>query len=351
MWRQTLYIVAAGLVLALLAVPQIDARTGEPGPPEDVPGWAHGRDAENTGDAVLDEGENQEPRIVPPTTRIRVGHTRQFRLVNARDLDGNIVWRIRKYQVIGEEEVVIQWNENNDGENGPKIGTIDQDGRFTALAPGWVIIEVVVREVDENNAPDNENNATQDVNGDPENEDKVRFVAQTDTIWTFDVPMRVGPQGGKAFDGDDPRAGVHFPPQASARALMVHVRKRAENELPAQARGRGVISAFEFLALDEETGEDVGGRGFDREVTMVLSWDNLPPGVQEKDLQVGTFDEDKGKWVLVMPNKVVSVDPDEKTITIQVGHFSLWAVLAGSDIPTSAQSTSWGAVKKDVHNQ
>lgn len=347
MWRQTLYIVAAGLVLALLAVPQIDARTGEPGPPEDVPG-AHGRDAENTGEGDLGEVEGQEPKIVPPTTRIRVGHTRQFRLINARDLDGDIVWRIADEGTV-EGADIEQVDANNVGGNG-QIGTIDDDGRFTAKEPGWVIIEVFVLEVPDIDERSNENDDQNNEIEDTENEDP-DVVAQTDTIWTFDVPMRVGPQGGKAFDGDDPRAGVNFPPQASARALMVHVRKRAENELPAQARGRGVISAFEFLALDEETGEDVGGRGFDREVTMVLSWDNLPPGVQEKDLQVGTFDEDKGKWVLVMPNKVVSVDLEEQTITIQVGHFSLWAVLAGSDIPTSAQSTSWGAVKKDVHNQ
>lgn len=257
-------------------------------------------------DAIADSIRGSEGRIqiVPRRTHIRLDRTRQFRVTG---------------QVTGTWTLV--------GSSGEGVGSIDTTGLFTAQTGGWVIIGLKDAQAD-------------------------TLFSMTDTIWVMGGPTRVGHKCEKVYSADDTLVSVQFPPQAAARAMVVLIEKRGQDELPVQARGHGsAVVIFKFTAVDAESGEDVGGKGFAAKVMLTLHYQDsdVPAGVDEKHLLVATFDENLEEWVLVPTAAIVSVDRQENTVTVAIEHASYWAVMDAASLgqPTPVQSSSWGALKNN----
>ena len=258
------------------------------------------------------EGEKGPPegkrgpsmRIVPHRTRVLVGMTRRFRTVGIPQ--------------------AVTWTVLDSSDEG--VGSIDTTGLFTALKGGWVILGVK----------------------DPETDSTL---ASTDTVWVMGGPTKVDRRNGRVFAAGDTFVVVHFPPQARERAITVLIKKRGIHELPPKARGRGVaVAVFEFEALDPETGEDVGKKGFKAKVRLTLHYrdEDIPEGVKEDDLTAAFFDEDKEEWKLVLDEDVVEVDRDANTITVETDHASFWAVMDRTSLTASVQNRSWGRIKVEL---
>ena len=151
------------------------------------------------------------------------------------------------------------------------------------------------------------------------------------------------------ISADDPLVEVNFPPQASGQAMTVLIAKMSEENLPEQAKGKAkVVVVFNFTALATETGEDVGKKGFGEKVLMTLHYEveDVPEDVDEEDLTAATFDEDTEQWKEVPRAAVVEVDRDGNTITVQVEHFSLWAIVDHTSLSeTVVGVTTWGQIK------
>lgn len=265
-------------------------------------------DLEGEIDGVADSGRGNEGhlQIAPPRTHIPLDRTRQFR-------------------VVGRVEAASWALVDSSGEG---VGSIDTTGLFTARAGGWVIIGLKDAQTD-------------------------TLLSQTDTIWVMGGPTRVGHKCEKVFSADDTLVSVRFPPQAAARAMVVLIEKRGQDELPVQARGRGsAVVVFKFTAVDAESGEDVGGKGFAARVLLTLHYEDsdVPAGVDERQLLVATFDENLEEWALVPTAAIVAADRQENTITVAIEHASYWAVMdaAALEHPTAIQSNSWGALKSSA---
>jgi hypothetical protein len=273
---------------------------------EDPPAEVHlalGQEAEDGESAEPGLGSGAHLQIAPPRTRVHLGQTRRFRAA-------------------GQAEAGAWAVVDSSGEG---VGSIDTTGLFTARAGGWVIIGLKDPRAD-------------------------TLLSATDTVWVMGGPTQVGRRCGRVFSADDTLASVQFPPEAAARAMVVLLEKRGQNELPARARGRGTaVAIFRFTAVDAETGEDVGGKGFAAKVHLTLHYrdSDIPPGVDERTLLVATFDEDLEEWVRLPTSAIVSVDRLENTITVATEHASYWAVAdaAALEPPTAIQSGSWGALK------
>lgn len=242
------------------------------------------------------------PKVVPFKTRILVGLTRPFRVTGK---PGTYIWTISDSSAEG-------------------VGSIDADGLFTAQAGGWVII------------------AAQDEEG--------SLIASTDTVVVMGGPTKIGKgRGGRVFSADDTLVVVHFPPQASDRAMTVLIEKRGVANLPEKAEGKArAVAVFEFMATDDETGEDVGKKGFKEKVRMTLHYEDkdIPEGVEEENLTVATFDEEADEWKKVPKEEVVEVDREENTITVETEHFSLWAIVDQTSLAEQAvEVTTWGRIK------
>lgn len=241
-------------------------------------------------------------KVVPPKTRILVGLTRQFKVTGK---PSTYTWTIADSSAEG-------------------VGSVDADGLFTAQAGGWVII------------------AAQDEEG--------RLVASTDTIVVMGGPTKIGKgRGGRVFSADDTLVVVHLPSQASDRAMTVLIKKRGAANLPEKAKGKAkAVAVFEFTATDEETGEDVGKKGFKEKVRMTLHYEDkdVPEEADEEDLTVATFDEEAEEWEEVPEEGVVEVDQEGNTITVETEHFSLWAVVDRTSLTEQAVDvTTWGRIK------
>jgi len=295
MFRKVVFLGAlVWLIVVALAATDLTAQKGkeEVGPPQE---------GEAVGPSKEDEEAGSLKRIVPHKTRVLVGLTRQFRTVGIPDA---VTWAV----VDSSDE---------------EVGTIDTTGLFTALKGGWVIIGVK----------------------DPQTGD---VLASTDTVWVMGGPTKVDRRGGRVFAASDTFVVVHFPPDATERAMTVLIEKRGIHELPEKAKGRGVaVAVFEFTAVDAETGEDVGKKGFKAKVRLTLHYndEDIPEGVAEEDLVVATFDEDEEEWKVVPEEAVVEVDLEANTITVETDHASLWAVMDETSLAVPVRSNTWGKVK------
>ncbi|HID09670.1 MAG TPA: hypothetical protein EYP17_00010 [Candidatus Latescibacteria bacterium] len=161
-------------------------------------------------------------------------------------------------------------------------------------------------------------------------------------------PTKVDRRGGRVFAASDTFVVVHFPPNAAERAMTVLIEKRGIHELPEKAKGKGVaVAVFEFTAVDAETGEDVGKKGFKAKVRLTLHYndEDIPEGVAEEDLVVATFDEDEEEWKVVPEEAVVEVDLEANTITVETDHASLWAVMDETSLAVPVRSNTWGKIK------
>ena len=95
------------------------------------------------------------------------------------------------------------------------------------------------------------------------------------------------------------------------------LKKRGLQELPEDAQSKGTaVSVFEFNVLDEETGEDVGEQGFEEPVELTLHYtdEEIPVGVQEKNLTVGTFNEATLDWEVMPEQSIVSFNAERKHV-------------------------------------
>ena len=74
------------------------------------------------------------------------------------------------------------------------------------------------------------------------------------------------------------------------------------------------------------------GATFSPPITLTLEYDpdSLPEGVAEEDLVVAYYDIETGTWIELAG----VVDPVSNTITVQVSHFTMFAVLAPTPAPT-----------------
>ena len=185
------------------------------------------------------------------------------------------------------------------------------------------------------------------------------LLTSTESIWIVGGPTRVAPErGGRVFSAEDFQVNVLFPPQATQQAVTVLLEKRGLNELPEDAQGKGTavsaFSIFEFDVLGEETGEDVGEQGFEEPVELTLHYDDedIPAGVEEINLTIGTFNEHSRAWEKMPEQSVLSFDAENNTITVAIPHASYWAVLDGAafsePVPTAAELSSWGKIKQQM---
>ncbi len=276
---------------------------------------AEGHDPSREDGQSTAEDRGLQPDITPRQARVPVGMSRQFTALRTGEIGTS--WDIVDSSADEDSDVVV--------------GTIDDNGLFTAQHGGWVIIGLY-----------------DDDNGEP--------LAQTEEIWVMGGPTRVSPErGGRAFCAENPLAEVQFPVQAHGRAMTVLLEKRGQEDLPEQARGLGIaISVFEFTAVEAETGVDVGGgEGFSQPAQLTLPFDEdaLPPGIRKIDLIVGSLDEVEMRWRIVPPADVLEMDTENNTITVLTTHASYWAVLAGESVdqrPTAVEQRSWGRIKRAV---
>ena len=69
------------------------------------------------------------------------------------------------------------------------------------------------------------------------------------------------------------------------------------------------------------------GATFEPPLPLTFTYDPalLPEGFDEKNLVIAMWDEATGEWVILDS----TVDPDTRTITAQVSHFTVFAILAG----------------------
>ncbi len=83
-------------------------------------------------------------------------------------------------------------------------------------------------------------------------------------------------------------------------------------------------SQSNIIGLTYEFGPE--GATFDKPVTLTFTYNasQIPEGVDEKNLVLALWDNATGKWVTL----VSTVDPVNNTITVQVTHFSKYAILA-----------------------
>ena len=242
-----------------------DAEEGDDG--EEGDGGDDGDDGDDADEAEEDDGQggnDKGVKITPPKPRVLVGRTRQFRVAGPSQ---GLVWMISDGSAEG-------------------IAAIDEDGLLMASEGGWVVIGV---------------------------EDVVTLetIATTDTIWIMGGPTKIGKRGGRAFAASDTFVTVQFPPNASERAMTVHIEKRGKNDLPEKAKGKGTaVAVFEFNVTDSDTGEDIGGEGFDETVSLTLHYDEdlIPEGVSEEDLVAATFDEESELWEVIPEELEIDVD-------------------------------------------
>ena len=242
-------------------------------------------------------------QVTPFQCKILVGHTQQF-------------------EVSGKPAEDYTWAVTDSGyAEGVTIGTIDSTGLFTALSGGYVIIAAMEEDI---------------------------VIASTDTIFVIGGPTRIGKgKGGKAFSADDPEVVADFPPDACETEMTVMIQKRAQNELSAQAQNKGAVAVFEFNVTDSETDENIGENGFQAWVRLTLHYndEDIPEGVNEGDLGMTTFNEEKKEWQKVPEENVVEVDPERNTITVRTNHASLWSVMDVTSLVSAVETTTWGQIK------
>ncbi|MCK4783031.1 MAG: hypothetical protein KAV87_04720, partial [Desulfobacteraceae bacterium] len=79
------------------------------------------------------------------------------------------------------------------------------------------------------------------------------------------------------------------------------------------------------IGLNYDLGPD--GATFTPSITITFNYDpnDIPEGVNEKDLVIAMWDEDAGEWVEL---EGIVVDPATHTITAQVDHLTVFSVLA-----------------------
>ena len=93
-----------------------------------------------------------------------------------------------------------------------------------------------------------------------------------------------------------------------------------EDDFPMPSEGLAMLS----LAYDVSP----YGATFDPYATiqMVFNPADIPDGVDELDLFIATLNEDTGKWVRLESH----VDPENHTVSTEIFHLSLYAVMAGT---------------------
>lgn len=71
------------------------------------------------------------------------------------------------------------------------------------------------------------------------------------------------------------------------------------------------------------------GATFDPPITIIFTYDpnKLPTGVGTKSLNIGYYDQDTKKWVL-LDAEDITIDPQNNIITAQISHFTYYGVIA-----------------------
>lgn len=92
---------------------------------------------------------------------------------------------------------------------------------------------------------------------------------------------------------------------------------------------------FHIVGLAYDFGPD--GATFDPSATITLKYDPAmcPEGIAEEDLVIAYFDVERGDW----EELVCTVDVTTHTVTAQIGHFTLFAILAEAAPPSFSLSS------------